>query len=536
MPLDCLVINLTRFGDLLQSQPLFHDLKNHGLKTGLLCLENFASTLPLLTNIDQTFTLKGARILSDLEQNWPHAAASLLQLAQEIRATNPRYIINLTATIAARLLTKLIADQKAQIIGFGLDSDGFGLNTGAWATFLAATTSCRQNSVFNIVDMFRGIGRHSIKNTPYEELGGLNKPTSTSLNDFEKFLSTSLDRLKLSNPPKGFIAMQLGASEERRMWPIEYFASLGDEIWAKTGFMAILTGAKGEKKLAQAYAACAKEPFIDGIGATNLSVLAALLSRVKLLVSNDTGTMHLAAGLGTPSLGFFLATAQPWDTGPYLTNCLCLEPDLPCHPCQFKTTCPYDFKCRQTIEPKPVAELITNYLEKGLWQALQDDPPIRIWQTTLDENNLALIFALSKHNNADRTLFILHQRNFWRQVLDALEKITPGKITTLPPCQESFCQKITPVMDQVNKILPILLEQGNLLLQNKPTGKLFLRNCDRIQTLLSTNQHLLSLGHFWRELRTDLSQNLPALLLAIEIFSRNFRQLRHALEFGTECA
>ena len=47
------------------------------------------------------------------------------------------------------------------------------------------------------------------------------------------------------------------------------------------------------------------------------AVLAAVLRQSRLIVTNDTGTMHLAAGLGVPVLALFLATAQPWDTGPY---------------------------------------------------------------------------------------------------------------------------------------------------------------------------------------------------------------------------
>ena len=536
MPLDCLVINLTRFGDLLQSQPLFHDLKSQGFKTGLLCLENFAQTIPLLAKIDATWTLKGAHLLKTLKTNWQEGAIDLIKLAQEIRQTKPKYIINLTSTIAARLLTKLIADNSAQIIGFGLDGDGFGLNIGAWSTFLSGTSSCRQNSVFNIVDIFRSIGRTKLSKSTYQELRGLNQPDASALKALEEFLAQNLAKLQITNPPQGYIAMQLGASEERRMWPIAYFANLGDHLYKKHNLLPILTGSGGEKKLAQKYQELAHEPYIDAIGSTSLPVLAALLTRVQLLLSNDTGTMHLAAGLGTKSVGFFLATAQPWDTGPYLKDCLCLEPDLPCHPCQFQKPCPNNYSCRYTIQAEPVAQLISAYIQTGQWQPLQDDVPIRVWKTDLDQNNLAIVQALSKHSKADRTLFILHQRNFWRQLLDALEQEPETKKFELPPCSEEFLGKILPVMQQVENILPVLIEQGVLITQNKPTGKLFLRNCDRIQTLLSTNQHLLSLGQFWRELRTDLSQNLPEFLQALKLFQTNLSHLRHDLELGTEYA
>jgi ADP-heptose:LPS heptosyltransferase len=57
--MNTLVINLTRFGDLLQSQPVFTELAAMGRKTGLVCLENFAGAAGLLCHVDQIFSLPG---------------------------------------------------------------------------------------------------------------------------------------------------------------------------------------------------------------------------------------------------------------------------------------------------------------------------------------------------------------------------------------------------------------------------------------------------------------------------------------------
>ena len=126
--------------------------------------------------------------------------------------------------------------------------------------------------------------------------------------------------------------MQLGASEERRQWPAQYFAAVGDNLWHKRKLCPVLLGSPAERPLAEAYAQQAQGPFVDAVGKTDLTQLAALLRRSRMLFTNDTGTMHLAAGLGVSCLAIFLATAQPCDTGPYLPGCCCLEPALPCHP------------------------------------------------------------------------------------------------------------------------------------------------------------------------------------------------------------
>ncbi|MEG6593980.1 glycosyltransferase family 9 protein, partial [Desulfovibrio sp. 1188_IL3213] len=67
---NVVIINLTRFGDLLQSQALIHDLHRAGLRVGLVCLDNFASALPLLQHVDRAWPLPGARIMADVEGHW----------------------------------------------------------------------------------------------------------------------------------------------------------------------------------------------------------------------------------------------------------------------------------------------------------------------------------------------------------------------------------------------------------------------------------------------------------------------------------
>ncbi|MBQ9537451.1 MAG: glycosyltransferase family 9 protein [Desulfovibrionaceae bacterium] len=527
MALDCLVINLTRFGDLLQSQPLLHALHAQGLHTGLLCLRNFADTIPLLNHVEASWTLRGAHILSTLKQNWQLACKELLLFSHEIQnEAKPKYIINLTATIAARLLAKLLAGPNGQILGFGLDSDGFGVNFGAWSTFLSGTTSCRQNAVFNIVDMFRAIASPLLKNQVWVERRGF------------KHQETAIDQLlSLPDETQGLVALQLGASEERRMWPTSYFARLGDYLWAEHKLLPVLTGSASEEPLGAAYAKAAEQPFLNLLGKTSLKILAALLTKTRLLISNDTGTMHLAAGLGTPCLGFFLSTAQPWDTAPYLKDCLCLEPDMSCHPCQFQTVCPHDFQCRWQITPEAVALLVNSYFKTGKWQTPSTSYPIRIWRTTIDQEGWAAIECMSQHDTEDRTLFIQHQRNFWRQFLDELQSGSSQRVSKhYLPCSEAFRARTVPILKQVINITHLLQEQGVLLGSHPLAGKLFLRNCDRVQTLLTTNQNLVSLGLFWRELRQDQAQNLPALLAAIKLFGQHLQRFCCSLEGGTECA
>ena len=109
-----IIINLTRFGDLLQSQALVNDLHKAGLRVGLVCLENFASAVPLLRHVDAAWPLPGASLLADVNGNWRNAALNMLAFVRRIHQEMPgARVVNLTATLPARLLARLLADSQA---------------------------------------------------------------------------------------------------------------------------------------------------------------------------------------------------------------------------------------------------------------------------------------------------------------------------------------------------------------------------------------------------------------------------------------
>ncbi len=98
-----------------------------------------------------------------------------------------------------------------------------------------------------------------------------------------------------------------GANDDARRWPVADFAAVADALSAR-GLTVVLTGVAGEASLTAAVAAAMQEPAVDVAGRTPLGALAALVSRARLLVANDTGVSHLAAALGTPSVVVFRAS------------------------------------------------------------------------------------------------------------------------------------------------------------------------------------------------------------------------------------
>ena len=104
---------------------------------------------------------------------------------------------------------------------------------------------------------------------------------------------------------------------------------------------------------------------INLAGATSLRELCAVLAACRLLLTNDTGPMHVAAALGTPVIVPFGSTS-PELTGPGLPGDgrhRILRAGVPCSPCYLRE-CPIDFRCMRQIS---VAEVIEATL--GVWRS-----------------------------------------------------------------------------------------------------------------------------------------------------------------------
>jgi heptosyltransferase-2 len=136
-----------------------------------------------------------------------------------------------------------------------------------------------------------------------------------------------------------------------KRWPAERFIAAAREIQRRTGCRWLIFGGKADVELAERIAAGIQnpEPRIHSLaGKTSLRELMALLASCRVLLTNDTGPMHVAAALGTPVVVPFGSTS-PELTGPvFSANAKVLKTDAPCSPC-FLRECPVDFRCMNGI-------------------------------------------------------------------------------------------------------------------------------------------------------------------------------------------
>lgn len=103
---------------------------------------------------------------------------------------------------------------------------------------------------------------------------------------------------------KPYVCLHAGARDPARRWPVECFAAVGDAM-ASRGFAVVLTGSQAEQALAASVAAGMRHPAINAASPLSLGAMAALMQRARLLVCNDTGVSHIAAGLRLPSVVAF---------------------------------------------------------------------------------------------------------------------------------------------------------------------------------------------------------------------------------------
>ncbi len=147
-----------------------------------------------------------------------------------------------------------------------------------------------------------------------------------------------------------------------KRWLIGRFIAAAQQIQQRTGCVWVLFGGKSDVPLTnQIQSALRKQQatVFNLAGITSLRELMALLKPCRVLLTNDTGPMHVAAALGTPVVVPFGSTS-PELTGPGLpgdTRHHLIKSEAPCSPC-FLRECPIDFRCMNSISVERVVEAV----------------------------------------------------------------------------------------------------------------------------------------------------------------------------------
>ena len=148
-----------------------------------------------------------------------------------------------------------------------------------------------------------------------------------------------------------------------KRWLPERFAEAAAIISAELGAQWILFGTKSDSAVGETIATSLGDNCVNRIGQTSLDELIEQLRTCRLLLTNDTGAMHLAGLLGVPVVAIFGST-EPHLTGPLGERNIILRHHVECSPC-FLRECPIDFRCMKAVGVPEVVDAVRSLLGDG---------------------------------------------------------------------------------------------------------------------------------------------------------------------------
>jgi lipopolysaccharide heptosyltransferase II len=348
MGANILILNLTRMGDLIQTTPLIRGLREQNPDCTITMLANakFAGILKFVEGIDELVTLDvhqfGSKDGLD-EADLLTVYEYLDGVASVLKTKKFGQLINLSHSKLSAALSLLLNVPDGR--GFLSTPRGSRIIRNPWLVYFTSFLAFRRLNRFNLVDMYaRGAGL-----VP-------GPSTRLALKPDEAAIVETRRKMEEMGVKEGdiLVGFQAGASREDRRWNPRNFAKTGDTLAKSMNAKIVLFGSASEKQLGDEIESAMTAPVINLMGKTSLPELVAWVKRVNLLVTNDTGTMHISAAVGTPIVALFFVHARCEETGPYCDGAVILQADISCAPCSHQSPCDH-YSCLEYITADDVS-------------------------------------------------------------------------------------------------------------------------------------------------------------------------------------
>lgn len=226
---------------------------------------------------------------------------------------------------------------------------------------------------------------------------------------------------------RGRIGLFVGASEpDKRPGPV-FWAELAVHL-IRRGFDPVFLGGAGDRELAGQAAGKAGIPHSNLAGLFTLEKFAGLLSRLDLLVTPDTGPMHVAAWMRTPTLTLSMGPVNPWETSSPVPGHMALRAEPSCAGC-WQCSRPRIAgapPCHVPFSAKRISAVIHTMMH-GRAHRLEL-PGLRLYRTARDARGLFRLESMDQQPDSARDLL----GNFWREMfLELLHGPAPDVETAL---------------------------------------------------------------------------------------------------------
>jgi lipopolysaccharide heptosyltransferase II len=141
-----------------------------------------------------------------------------------------------------------------------------------------------------------------------------------------------------------------------KRWPAERFRKTMELVSNQVACSWMIVGTERDRSIASEILRDFQGRAEDLTGKTSLAELISRIQTLHVLLTNDTGTMHLADTLGVPLVAIFGST-EPRLTGPRSPKSIVLRHQVECSPC-FLRECPLDFRCMHAVAPEEAARAV----------------------------------------------------------------------------------------------------------------------------------------------------------------------------------
>lgn len=352
-----LVVALTRMGDLYELYPMVAALKERDpdCRVFLVVYREFARALGPLDLFSGIFPVDVQALRSGVHSGGnPLESYQCLQgWLSEVNGLDLDLLINLTPNRIGAVMGYLIRARDKR--GLHMTPDGYRAHYGSWVPYLSTLVRNRLYNSLNLSDLFL-------------KIAGVSAPREISPSISDRTRRSVLERLQKDGARKEstLLSFATGASIELKRWTVRSFVQVIRKLLSEDAERVVLLLGNGEtdigrnrmirEEVGRSDLSIAPR-LLDWTGKTSVDELFAILSLSRILVSNDTGTMHAAALLKTPVVCLSFANLFYPETGPWALGNVVVHSLAPCAPCGMDSRC-VDPVCREDLDPEMVAEVV----------------------------------------------------------------------------------------------------------------------------------------------------------------------------------
>lgn len=314
------IIRLSSFGDLALASGVADALRLRVPEAKIVFLTKmiYKELVEMFSGVDEVWSSS---------ESWP-------RLAARIRRFAPEAILDLQGGFRTQALCVAAGQRR-----IGIQKQSLARRAGIWHKSLLEKIKPRITHYQGVLD--RALGSvHPLRSRI--------QPSAGALEQAEQLL------LRLGHD-EDVIGLAPGAAWATKQWPVKYFEDMARSL--AHDYRILVFGQASEAGLTSRVARAGGSQALDLGGRAGFALAAALLSRCRGLLTNDSGLLHLAEAVGTPVMALFGSTSPVLGFGPLNKMSQVLGVELPCRPCHVhgRISCPLKhFRCMEDLSPARV--------------------------------------------------------------------------------------------------------------------------------------------------------------------------------------